>query len=332
MSPYHQHRRYHLHGLRVLFLGIALISLCLVKIDTPTIALKTSQVLAYATNISRADLLTYTNQSRAQNGLGALALNSQLNTSSQNKAQDMITYDYWAHTSPSGVEPWYWFDAAGYVYSGAGENLAYGFDSSSGTVNGWMNSPSHRANMLGDYVDVGFGIANGANYQGGPNTVVVAHYGKPQASQPAPEPTPPPAAPTAPASTPTPPQPTAPAQAPEATPAPAPTPTPAESAEDATPAPASTTETKPTISPVVTTPAKNINLLESVQTGTAPAYGVVSLILLVASSLGFFFTHRALLQHALVTSEVYVMKHPMVDIAAVGAISMLALSTSVGHI
>jgi hypothetical protein len=331
MNSYHQHRRYHLHGLRVLFLGISLIGLCLVKVDTPTLALKTSQVLAYATNISRSDLLYYTNQARAQNGLGPLNLNSKLNTSSQNKAQDMITYDYWAHTSPSGVEPWYWFDQAGYAYSAAGENLAYGFDSSSGTVTGWMNSASHRANVLGDYVDVGFGIADGANYQGGPNTVVVAHYGKPAASAPAPTPAP---ATTTPTASPTP---SAPAAPTEPTPAPTPAPTP-----EPTPAPAPSTTQKPaattpttesaTAKPVTAPPTKNINLLQSVETGTAPAYGVISLVLLVTSALGFFFTHRALLQHAFVTSEAYVIKHPMFDIAAISAISMLALSTSVSHI
>jgi hypothetical protein len=52
----------------------------------------------------------------------------------------------------------------------------------------------------------------------------------------------------------------------------------------------------------------------------------------MTSAVGFAFTHRALFRHALVTSEVYVMKHPMVDMAAVGAISLLALSTSVSHI
>jgi hypothetical protein len=70
---------------------------------------------------------------------------------------------------------------ADYSYQKAGENLAYGFNSSSETIVGWMNSPSHRQNMLDtDYSEVGFGFANAKNYnKAGPETVVVAMYGKP---------------------------------------------------------------------------------------------------------------------------------------------------------
>ena len=65
----------------------------------------------------------------------------------------------------------------------AGENLAYGFDTSLGVVNGWMASPTHRDNvLLPDYEEVGFGIANGEDYQGTENTVVVAMYGDPVVS------------------------------------------------------------------------------------------------------------------------------------------------------
>ena len=335
MQTHHRHKRYQLHGARVIFLGVALISLCLVRIDAQALTQTSSQqVLAYATNINRGDLLAETNAARASNGLGPLTLNSQLNTSAQNKGQHMIANNYWAHVAPDGTQPWYFFQQAGYDYQNAGENLAYGFDSSSGTVAAWMNSPSHRANILGSYVDVGFGIANGDNYQGGPNTVVIAHYGTPRNPTPAPAPAPTTPAPTAPA---------APAPTPAATPAPTPT-APATPTSEATPAspssevkessetPASTEEKQAAAAPVATTSGKNVNLLQTISTKSTPTYGIVSLVLLVTSAIGFVFTHRALLQHALVTSERYVIKHPMVDIAAVGAISLLALSTTVSHI
>jgi hypothetical protein len=93
----------------------------------------------------------------------------------------MIKRDYWAHIAPDGKTPWAFINESGYKYRSAGENLAYGFDSSEQTVAGWMNSPSHRENMLKlDYKEVGFGIAYSNNYQGkGPETVVVAEYGDP---------------------------------------------------------------------------------------------------------------------------------------------------------
>lgn len=138
-------------------------------------------VLGYATDMSASSLLTGTNQQRAASGLGALALNATLNQAAQAKANDMMTNDYWAHTSPTGVTPWYWFSTVGYSYQTAGENLAYGFTTSSETITGWMNSPGHRANILnGSFQEVGFGIVNAPNYQGsGPQTIVVALYAQP---------------------------------------------------------------------------------------------------------------------------------------------------------
>lgn len=150
--------------------------------------------LAYATEMGVSALLSNTNQQRASNGLGPLTINSKLNASAQAKANDMVAKDYWSHNTPAGQEPWIFFDGAGYVYQKAGENLAYGFDTSYKTVEGWMNSPSHRANILdGSYSEVGFGFANGSNFVGtGEETIVVAHYAKPYVSV-----SPPPVAPVA---------------------------------------------------------------------------------------------------------------------------------------
>lgn len=137
--------------------------------------------LAYATEMSIDGLLKSTNEQRTAHGLTALKINSKLNVSAQAKANDMITRDYWAHNTPDGDEPWVFFEAAGYSYQRAGENLAYGFSTSDATVIGWMNSPSHRANILDDsYAEVGFGFVNGENFNTtGQETVVVAHYAQP---------------------------------------------------------------------------------------------------------------------------------------------------------
>lgn len=139
------------------------------------------QVLSYATDISVQGLLDGTNAQRTSSGLGSLHLNAQLSQAAQAKAANMVAEDYWAHTSPSGKTPWTFIAAAGYSYSTAGENLAYGFSTSSETITGWMNSPGHRANILNtSYVDVGFGIINAENYQNNGNqTIVVAMYASP---------------------------------------------------------------------------------------------------------------------------------------------------------
>lgn len=140
-----------------------------------------TDVLGYATNMTANGLLADTNIQRQENQLPALALNATLSQAAQAKAEDMITRNYWSHTTPDGKEPWIFIDQTGYQYQAAGENLAYGFTTSSGAVSGWMNSPGHRANILhGGYQEVGFGIANSPNYQGeGNQTVVVALYSTP---------------------------------------------------------------------------------------------------------------------------------------------------------
>lgn len=138
--------------------------------------------MAYATEMSISSLLQATNVERMDNGKGSLQLNQKLISAAQSKANDMITRNYWSHNTPDGQEPWVFMENVGYDYQKAGENLAYGFLTSSEAVTGWMNSPSHRENLLdGAFNEVGFGFANGNNYNNaGQETVVVAMYGKPQ--------------------------------------------------------------------------------------------------------------------------------------------------------
>jgi len=137
------------------------------------------QVLGRTSDIQTFDLLTDTNKEREAKNLGDLQLNDQLSQAAFLKAQDMFKNDYWAHTSPAGVEPWKWFGDAGYNYSVAGENLAKNYPNADATVDAWMNSPSHRENILnGKYVDVGFAIVDGT-LQGRATTLVVAFYGAP---------------------------------------------------------------------------------------------------------------------------------------------------------
>ena len=176
----HAKNGYRPHAIRRHGLAIAILLIVFSQASFNFATANQFQVLGYATNVSSGDLLSFTNSNRAGSGLAGLTLNTQLNAAAQSKANHMIANDYWSHVAPDGTTPWFFFEQAGYSYSRAGENLAYGFSTSSGVVQGWMNSPSHAANILDtDFTEVGFGIANGANFQGGENTVVVALYAKP---------------------------------------------------------------------------------------------------------------------------------------------------------
>ncbi len=177
-------RQHHLlHGWRVAGLGLLVLAWLVAHMSSRVgRSYNRGQVLGYATDMSRRQLLADTNQARTGHDLSALKENRKLDASAQAKAEDMIKHNYWSHVSPSGEQPWQFFKAAGYDYQKAGENLAYGFKTADGTVEAWMKSPKHRANILGHYRDVGFGIASSDDYQGGRYTVVVAHYGLPAAS------------------------------------------------------------------------------------------------------------------------------------------------------
>jgi hypothetical protein len=281
-------------------------------------------VLGYATDLSITALLQETNNQRTSNGLGTLTLHDKLNAAAQAKANDMAARDYWAHNTPDGATPWTFFDAAGYNYKSAGENLAYGFDSSAATVTAWMNSPEHRANILNNtYVDVGFGVANNPNYQGtGPETIVVAEYGSQQ-----PGAVPAPAA-TKPAAT-TMPTPTE--QTPITNTSPvAVSETPAETPKETNTAPVAGAAAKADNKVVAT---KNVSRIELLTKGNAP-WSMFAVSAIATVSIAVFFLRHGLLWHrVLVRSEVFVHRHHFLDIALVAtAVIGFILSRSAGVI
>lgn len=143
--------------------------------------IRATHVLGSSEGIAPQGLLASSNTARTRSGVSELTLSTKLTNAAQAKADDMTTRDYWSHETPDGKEPWSFVDAQGYTYQAVGENLAYGFSENQEVINGWLNSQSHRDNLLSDsYTEVGFGVATSENYQDdGPETVVVAVYAKP---------------------------------------------------------------------------------------------------------------------------------------------------------
>ena len=98
------------------------------------------------------------------------------------KAEDMAKKSYFAHTSPDGQTTWNLLDTVHYRYDYAGENLAINFTDSQDVVMAWMNSPTHRANIVkSSYREVGTGLATGI-YEGKETLFVVQVYANPQTS------------------------------------------------------------------------------------------------------------------------------------------------------
>lgn len=142
----------------------------------------TGNVLGFATDITIEKLFQLTNQERQKSGLPLLTYNEKLAEAARKKGADMFAKNYWAHYSPEGTAPWDFIHNAGYQYEYAGENLAKNFMFSQGVVDAWMNSPTHKENLLRkEYSDVGFAVVNGV-LNGEETTLVVQEFGKPLAT------------------------------------------------------------------------------------------------------------------------------------------------------
>lgn len=173
-----ENNNFHAKALHTDFLTFYLILALIFSFGFKRLALFTN-ILGFATDITVDKLYQLTNTERQKSGLQTLNFNDQLSQAAASKAQDMFAKNYWAHFAPDGSSPWNFILNAGYRYQLAGENLAKNFMFSSGVVDAWMNSPSHRENMLRpDYTDVGYAIVNG-NLNGQETTLVVQMFGKP---------------------------------------------------------------------------------------------------------------------------------------------------------
>ena len=125
----------------------------------------------------------YTNEQRELNGLEPLKFNSEIADIARDHSFDMATREYFSHKTPEGVDPSGRADNAGFscsklvgvmLYSGIAENIFQGHlynsyytvndvitsydwntndDIAQITVDGWMNSPGHRKNILTDIFD-----------------------------------------------------------------------------------------------------------------------------------------------------------------------------------
>lgn len=136
-------------------------------------------IFGYSSTITVPEVLRQVNQQRKAAGLEPLKLNDALSAAAQAKARNMMENSYWSHNSPSGVEPWDFIDQAGYDYQKAGENLARNFSATPDMITAWLDSPTHRENLLGkDYEDTGIAVLQG-EMDGVPTTLVVQMFANP---------------------------------------------------------------------------------------------------------------------------------------------------------
>ncbi|GEN55231.1 hypothetical protein HFA01_34930 [Halobacillus faecis] len=112
-----------------------------------------------------SQVIDLTNQERAKNGLPALKANWQLSRVARYKSRDMANKNYFSHTSPTYGSPFDMMRDFNISYNRAAENIAAGQRTPQEVVNGWMNSPGHRKNILDPNLrQIGVGYAEGGSY------------------------------------------------------------------------------------------------------------------------------------------------------------------------
>lgn len=176
----HRGNAYRPHALRHKMLSIYSLGLFLSQLlfgitfySGPTIMNADAKVMAQ-------NIITYSNFERRNNNLGIFYESETLNLAAEKKLKNMFEKDYWDHKGPNGETAWEFIDSTGYQYSLAGENLARGFSSSEEAVKAWMESPTHRANILNErFQEMGVAIGSG-KINGAATTVIVQIFGQPK--------------------------------------------------------------------------------------------------------------------------------------------------------
>ena len=122
------------------------------------------------------DVLELVNQVRAQGAdcnskgvfaaTGPLTMDPALRCAARKHSADMAARNFFDHTNPDGESPWDRMGEAGYGnYSNAGENSAAGSPDAQGTMDQWLGSDGHCANIMSpSFEDIGVGYSPGGQY------------------------------------------------------------------------------------------------------------------------------------------------------------------------
>ena len=110
--------------------------------------------------MSDAEILLAINAVRAANGAAAWTYNPRLEDAARSQARLMASKDTLSHDL--GVTLRERVTAAGYI-GAVGENVAKGYASLPGAIEGWMNSSGHRSTLLNDkFTEFGLAAARSA--------------------------------------------------------------------------------------------------------------------------------------------------------------------------
>jgi len=117
-------------------------------------------------SVFEQQIVDLVNAERDKAGLRPLVADLELTKVARVKSQDMRDQNYFDHTSPTYGTPFELMDRFGITYRLAGENIAAGQRTPTETMDGWMNSPGHKANILRpEFTHIGVGYLTGGEYK-----------------------------------------------------------------------------------------------------------------------------------------------------------------------
>jgi len=179
MFLFKDYTKRHLHPLGTRIIGWNILLLIIVKLIIPQPAFQLASFINSIPAFDSREIIKFTNKSRIASNLSPLKTNAQLDLAASKKLNDMATEEYFAHISPTGVNPWFWIKQSQYQYRVAGENLAIGFPTAKETVLAWLDSPSHRENVLNSqYTEIGVAV-KAVEIDGNDGILVVQMFGSP---------------------------------------------------------------------------------------------------------------------------------------------------------
>ena len=110
------------------------------------------------------EMFKLVNTERVKAGLSPVFFDDDLRDVARAHSQDMFVRGYFSHYTPEGLSPFDRMEKANIDYTYAGENLALA-PSTSLAMQGLMNSPGHRANILSpNFTKIGIGVIDGGMY------------------------------------------------------------------------------------------------------------------------------------------------------------------------
>lgn len=116
-----------------------------------------NQNLSYARQV-----VELVNRERRKAGLNSLTIDTKIESAALIRAKEIQVS--FSHTRPNGSSFSTVLTENGINYRGSGENIAWGQRSPEEVMNGWMNSPGHRANILNSrFTKIGVGYYVGSN-------------------------------------------------------------------------------------------------------------------------------------------------------------------------